>query len=107
MQRTRVDLPVPDGPMIAVRPRPSTVIDTSRSTGWPARYSLRRLRMTSERSISRARGTPVDASMTPASVVLLPRRRLILILLLLLLRLRLGLPSRFRVEGSFVIGCAG
>ena len=49
MQRISVDLPVPDGPMIAVMPRPSTVSETFFSTGWPARYSLRRLRITSER----------------------------------------------------------
>src|SRR5262249_8031813 len=54
MQRTSVDLPVPEGPMMAVRPRPSIVRETSRSTGSPAPHSLRSLRIRSDRSLARS-----------------------------------------------------
>ena len=70
MQRISVDLPVPEGPMIAVMPRPSTLSETSLSTGWPARYSLRRLRITSERSTllpSTATGFTGDEASTALS----------------------------------------
>ena len=40
MQRISVDLPVPDGPMIAVMPRPAIVSDTSFSTGRPGAIFL-------------------------------------------------------------------
>src|SRR3979411_564495 len=105
MHRTSVDLPVPDGPMIAVMPRPATVSETSLSTGFPGRYSLRRLRMTSARSISPAVGlNAVDTSMAPhASRGLRFRRRR----LLLLLCQRLGLALCFRLEGRLVVGRAG
>src|SRR4051812_22425782 len=105
MHRTSVDLPVPDGPMIAVMPRPSTVSETSLSTGCPGRYSLRRLRMTSARSASSATGlSGVGTSMgrMPSQVLLLRRG-----LLLLLLCQRLGFALRFRLEGRLVVGRAG
>jgi hypothetical protein len=49
MQRISVDLPVPEGPMIATMPGSETLSEMSRRTGWPLRYSLTRLRMTSAR----------------------------------------------------------
>src|SRR4051812_42370332 len=105
MDRTSVDLPVPDGPMIAVMPRPSTVSETSLSTGCPGRYSLRKLRMTSARSTSSATGlSGVDTSMARMlRRLLLLRRRL----LLLLLCQRLGLALCFRLERCLVVGRAG
>jgi hypothetical protein len=35
MQRISVDLPVPDGPMIATMPGSETLSEMSRRTGWP------------------------------------------------------------------------
>jgi hypothetical protein len=40
MQRTSVDLPVPDGPIIAVMPEPAISTDMLVKTGFPATYDL-------------------------------------------------------------------
>src|SRR5262245_36481908 len=99
MQRTSVDLPVPEGPMIAVIPRPSTLSETSLSTGCPERYSLRRWRITSERSTSAAAGLNGAA----ASMALLLWQSGAQLLLG-----ELGsLALRFPVVGGFVVGHTG
>jgi hypothetical protein len=59
MQRINVDFPVPDGPMMAISPRLSISSETSRSTGCPARYSLKSLLMMSDRCRLRASGACV------------------------------------------------
>src|SRR6266702_2752329 len=100
MQRISVDLPAPEGPMIAVNPRPSTSSETPLSTGSPARYSLRRLRMVTDRSTGRLVGglAAVEASMACA-----PRRSgLGRCLLLLPFRERLGLALGFGIVGRLV-----
>src|SRR5688572_3129349 len=54
MQRIKVDLPVPEGPMTAVMPVGATLRSTARSTGTPRRYSFVSPRMSSA-GASRAR----------------------------------------------------
>src|SRR5713226_5177305 len=89
MQRTSVDFPVPDGPMIAVMPRPSTLSDTSLST----------FLMMRERSTSAAAGLNcVEASME--LLLRLSRAQLLLGQLC-------GLALRFLVVSGFVVGCTG
>src|SRR6476620_5182025 len=102
MQRTSVDLPVPDGPMIAVSPRPSMSSETFLRTGSPARYSLRRLRMTRERSMSRPIAVRTDAVASMG-----PRRPYGSGLGLLLLGEFGGLALGLRVVGRLVVGRAG
>src|SRR6185436_11181231 len=70
MQRIRVDLPVPDGPMIAVMPRPANVSEISFRTGWPLRYSLERLRRVSTRLAVSAAVTDAEAFIASISLVI-------------------------------------
>src|SRR4029077_4466111 len=119
MQRVNVDFPMPEGSMIAVVPRPSTVSETSLRTGWPARGSLRRLwawRGGSPRAPpapARARGAlgVGRCRLERCRGVHGPRPgRLLLLrcrLLLLLLRQRLSLAFRFGIISRLVVGRAG
>src|SRR4051812_33071848 len=62
MQRISVDLPVPDGPMIAVTPVGAIVRLTSMSTGTPRRYSLRSRRISSAGCAGGAAGATAISS---------------------------------------------
>src|SRR5215203_6737243 len=80
MQRISVDLPVPDGPMTAVMPRPGMARSMSFSTGTPGRYSLRSLRMRSARAspslvAATTAGAAVIASSVPRPSCAPPRPR--------------------------------
>jgi hypothetical protein len=52
MQRMSVDLPVPEGPMIAVMPLSAKVSEMLLRTGTPARYSFVRFFRTSMRPLA-------------------------------------------------------
>src|SRR5215204_1461362 len=95
MQRISVDLPVPDGPMTAVMPRPGMARSMSFRTGTPGRYSLRSLRMRSAREFPSlvAATTPARPSLLRLSLGLLARR--------------LGLAGRLFLVGSLVVGRSG
>src|SRR5205814_3663670 len=71
MQRSIVDLPVPDGPTMAVKPVPSTVRSMWRRTGQPGLYSLARPEIwrelvigASPQSVARLGGFAFEAAAT-------------------------------------------
>src|SRR4051794_39533909 len=111
MQRTSVDFPAPEGPMIAVTPRPSRTNDTFLSTIELVRYRLLRLRMTSDRSAAGS-AEPCSRFWASASITRRSRFRSLLRLLrrrllLLLLGERFGLAFGFGLVARLVVRRAG